>query len=211
MSNEDETPQPIECRAYVEISPTANFSQVAKSFIARGARTQVLYGKKRTAIGHARVILEFSRGWGDIFLTDRATQDEWKSFFRDKHTQGLMQGLMRCALESPDYLRDIADTLIQLKNGGVKTANDRAVALELITAYEFCDDGANATIPEIRRAFIDRYGDARWPGNVSARRTLGALDIPLGKAKRGRPMGAKSKQKEYGLDKQPRKLIHKKG
>jgi hypothetical protein len=46
---------------------------------------------------------------------------------------------------------------------------------------------------------------------VSARRTLRALDIPLGKAKRGRPKGAKSKQKEYGLDKQPRKLIHKKG
>jgi hypothetical protein len=119
-----------------------------------------------------------------------------------------MQMLMRCALEAPEYLRDIVDTLIPLKNGGVKTANDRAVALELIAAYESCD---GATIPEIRRAFIARYGKARWPGDVSARRTLLALNILFGKAKRGRPKGAKSKQKEYGLSKQPRKLIHKVG
>ena len=183
----------------------------AKAFIARGARTRVLYGKKFMAVGHARFILEFSRGWSDVLLTDRATQDEWESFFRDRRTQGMMRGLLRCALEAPDHLRDIADTLIQLKKAGVKTANDRAVALDLITAYESCDGGANASLPEIRRAFIDRYGDPRWPGDVSARRTLRALDIPLGKAKRGRPKGAKSKQKEYGLDKQPRKLIHKKG
>ena len=58
-----------------------------------------------------------------------------------------MRGLLRCALESPDYLRDIADTLIQLKNGGVKTANDRAVALDLITAYESCDAGLTQPSP----------------------------------------------------------------
>jgi len=139
MSNEDET---IECRGWVDLSPNA-----ARSFIAREARARVLYGKKVSATQHARVILEFSKGWSDVLLTDRATQDEWKKFFRDKHTQMFMQGLMRCALESPDYLRDIADTLIQLENGGVKTANDRAVALELITAYESCDDGYHATPP----------------------------------------------------------------
>jgi hypothetical protein len=182
-----------------------------KSFIARGARTRVRYGKKFMAVGHARFILEFSRGRNDRLLTDRATEAEWESFFRDRRTQWMMRGLLRYALEAPDHLRDIADTLIQLKKAGVKTANDRAVALELITAYENCDAGANATIPEIRRAFIDRFGDSRWPGDVSARRTLRALDIPLGKAKRGRPKGAKSMQKESGLLKQPRKLIHKKG
>jgi hypothetical protein len=191
----------IEVRGWVEFSDTPN------SFLARQVRPRVLYGKKSNAIIHARVILEFARGWSDVLLTGRATQDEWKSFFQDKDTQGLMRGLMRHALEAPDYLRDIADTLIQLKKGGVKTSNDRAVVLELITAYESCAE-YHATLPEIRRAFIDRYGDARWPGDVSARRTLLALDIPLGKAKRGRPRGAKSKQKEYGLGKQPRKLIH---
>jgi hypothetical protein len=193
---------PIECRGWIELSDTA------KSFTAREVRTRVLYGKKHIAIRHAKVIIEFARGWSDVLLTGRATQAEWKSFFQDKDTQRLMRGLMRVALEAPDYLRDIADTLIQLKNGGVKTANDRAVALKLITAYESCDGGYYGTLPEIRRAFIDRYGDSRWPGDVSARRTLRALEIPLGKAKRGRPKGAKSKQKEYGLDKQPRKLKH---
>jgi hypothetical protein len=193
--------------AAVDLAPNST-----RSFFAREARTRVLYGKKYFAIRHARAILEFSRGWSDVLLTDRATWNDWQNFYRDRRTQMLMKNLMRCALESPDYLRDIANTLIQLKNGGVKTANDRAVALELITAYESCDQyHAIPTLPAIRRAFVDRYGDARWPGNASARRTLLALDIPLGKAKRGRPKGAKSKQKEYGLGRQPRKLIHKKG
>jgi hypothetical protein len=191
----------IECRGW-------SLFTVAKSLIAFKARLRVLYGKKFSAIQQARVIFEFSKGWSDVLLTDRATQDDWERFFRDKQTQELMQGLTRCALGSPDHLRDIADTLVQLKTGGVKTANDRAVALELITAYTSCDDEYHACPPlsEIRRVFIDRYGAARWPGDVSARRTLLDLNIPLGKAKRGRPKGAKSKQKEYGLDRQPRKL-----
>ena len=71
----------------------------AQVFIARGARTRVLYGKKIIAIGHARFILEFTRGWSDVLLTDRATQDEWKSFFQDTNTQLVMRGLMRCAIE----------------------------------------------------------------------------------------------------------------
>jgi hypothetical protein len=188
----------IESRGWVSLTT------VFKSSIAFKARIRVLYGKKFIAIHNAREIFEFRKGWSDVLLTE----DDWKKFFRDEHTQELMEGLTRCALESPEYLRDIADTLVQLKNGGVKTANARAVTLELITAYESCDDEYHACppLPEIRRVFIDRYGDARWPGDVSARRTLLALNIPLGKAKRGRPKGAKSKQKEYGLDKQPRKL-----
>jgi hypothetical protein len=181
-----------------------------KAFIARGARNRVLYGKRFMAVGHARFILEFSSRWSDVLLSDHATEDDWESFFRHRVTQGMMRGLLRWLLEAPDHVRDIADTLIQLKKAGVKTANDREVALELITAYESCAGGANATLPEIRRAFKDRYPKSRWPGDVSARRTLLALDIPLGEAKRGRPKGAKSQQKQYGLGKQPRKLIHKK-
>jgi len=203
MSNEGDT---IEVRGYVE---NAWRPSAGRSFIAHHSRNRVLYGKKVTAIQHARVILEFTRGWSDALLTDRATQDEWKKFFRDKDTQALMQGLLRCAIESPDYLRNIADTLIQLKNGGVRTANDRAVALELITAYENCE-GCPATLPEIRRAFIERHGETRWPGDKSARRTLRTFAIPLGKAPRGRPKGAKSMQKEYGSGKQSRKLTHQK-
>jgi ribosomal protein L17 len=187
---------------------TEGFSLVTKGFLARGALARVLYGKKIITIVDARAILEFAREWSDVLL-NRATRKKRKSFFRDTDAQLMMQGLMRCALEEPDHLRDIADTLIQLKKGGVKTVNDRKVALELITAYESCD-GCYPTLPEIHRAFKDRFRDSRWPGDVSARRTLLALDIPLGKAKRGRPKGAKSMQKEYGLDKQPRKLIHKK-
>jgi hypothetical protein len=179
-----------------------------KSFIARSARTRVLYGKKSNVIGYARFILEFTTVLKEVIGTDLATEDEWRSFLRDSRAQGLAQGLLRDAIKAPDHLRDIADTLIQLKDGGVKTANDRAVTLELITAYESCAGGFCATLPEIRRAFIERYGDSRWPGNVSARRTLLVLNIPLGKANPGRPKGAKSKQKEYGLGKQPRKLIH---
>jgi hypothetical protein len=77
---------PIEVRGYVE------FSDTAKSWPARAARNRVLYGKKSNAILHARLILEFARGWSDVLLTDRATQAEWKSFFQDKQTQGLMRG-----------------------------------------------------------------------------------------------------------------------
>ena len=178
-----------------------------KSFIARRARARVLYGKKSNVINHARFILEVIRVLSDVLLTDRATEnewDKWKRFFQDSRAQGLMQWLLRDLLEEPEHLRDIIDTLIQLKNGGVKTANDRAVALELIAAYESCGDGFYATLPEIHRAFKERYGDSRWPGDVSARRTLLALDIPLVNASAGRPRGAKSKHKEYGLHKQPR-------
>ena len=60
-----------------------------------------------------------------------------------------------CDRGHQNYLRDIADTLIQLKNGGVKTANDREVALELITAYENCHAGVDATLPEIHSVFVD--------------------------------------------------------
>ena len=188
---------------------TESFSLVTKGFLARGARARVLYGKKVSVIADARAILEFTRAAGDV-LTNRATRDERESFFRDTNAQLMMQGLLRCLLEAPDHLRDIVDTLIQLKKGGVKTANDRKVALELITAYESCA-GCYPTLPEIHRAFKDRYPDSRWPGDVSARRTLRDLGILLGEAKRGRPKGAKSKLKESGLNKQPRKLIHRKG
>jgi hypothetical protein len=163
---------------------TESFSLVTKGFLSRGARARVLYGKKIITIVDARAILELAREWSDLF-TARGTRAKWKSFFRDPDAQLMMQWLMRCALEEPDHLRDIADTLIQLKKGGVKTANDRKVALELITAYERCD-GCYPTLPEIHSAFKDRFRDSRWPGDVSARRTLGDLDIPLGKATRGR-------------------------
>jgi hypothetical protein len=189
-------------------------SSQTKSITASRARARVLYGEKANVIGFARFILEFTTVLsdilllGDVLLSGRATREDWDSFLRDSRAQGLAQGLLRDAIEAPEHLRDIADALIQLKNGGVKTANDRAVTLELIAAYESCDAGWVAPFPEIRREFIDRYGKARWPGDVQARRTLRAINIPLGEAKRGRPKGAKSKQKEYGLDKQPRKLIH---
>jgi hypothetical protein len=184
-----------------------NFSPT-KSFIARRARERVLYGKNYNAIGYARFVVDVIRILSDKLLPDRATKDEWESFFKDSRTQSPMRWLLRDAIEKPERLHDIADVLIQLKEGGVKTANDRAVALELLTAYESCGPGFYATLLEIKSAFKKRYGDSRWPGDVSARRTLRALNIPLGEAKRGRPLGAKSKQKEHGLLKQPRKLIH---
>ncbi len=119
--------------------------------------------------------------------------------------------LLLMAHINPGKLRDLGEAIcLALSGDGIKPANDRAVVLELIAAYESCHQYP-ATLPEIRRAFIGRYDDSRWLGDVSVRRTLGALGLPLGKAKRGRPRGAKSKQKEYGLDKQPRKLIHTKG
>jgi hypothetical protein len=171
---------------------TENFSLVTKGFLARGARARVVYGKNVNAIADARAILELAREWSDV----RDTKAEW-SFFQDTNTQIMMRWLMICVVDEPEYLRDIVDTLIQLKKGGVKTANHRRVALELITAYQSCP-GYYPTLPEIHRTFIERFPKSRWPGDVSARRTLRALDIPLGKAMCGRPR------------KQLRKLIHKK-
>jgi hypothetical protein len=180
-----------------------------KSFIARRLRAQVLYGENPVATGYAMFVTDVITILSDKLLTDRATEDEWESFFRDRRTQSAMRWLLRDALKNPERLHDIAGVLIQLKNGGVKTATCQAVTLELITAYENCDSiGFFATLPAIRRVFIERYGDSRWPGDVSARRTLRAIDVPLREAKRGRPKGAKSKQKEYGLGKQARKLKH---
>jgi len=189
-----------------------------KSQIAHSARGRVLYGEKANVINYARFILDLTRILSeklfghdreDILLTGRATLAEWDCFLRDSRTRGMMEHLMKDALVKPDYLRDLADALLQLKNGGVKTANDRAVALKLIAAYENCaDDWYRATLPAVRREFVERYGKSCWPGDFSARRTLRAL-IWLAEAKRGRPKGAKSELKKYGwITTQPRKLKH---
>jgi hypothetical protein len=188
-----------------------------KSHVAHGVRGQVLYGEKANVINHARFILDFTRILSeklfghereDVLLTGGAIEDQWESFLKDRRTEGEMRWWMRCMIERPEHLRDVADALFQLKNDGVKTAKGREVTLELISAYENCAGGfGSTTLPEIRREFIERYGKSRWPGDVSARRTLRAL-IPLGEAKRGRPVGAKSELKKYGwIKKQPRKLI----
>jgi hypothetical protein len=202
------------CRAQLfnrRLAFTESFSLITKGFLAQGARARVLYGngKKIITLVEARAILEFTRESSRVLL-NRATRAERKRFFRDPDAQLMMQRVLSFALEDPEELRDIADTLIQLKKDGVKTADDGHVALKLITAYQTAP-GCYPTLPEIKSAFEDRFPKSRWPGDVSARRTLRDLDIPLGKAKRGRPKGAKSMQKEYGLNKQPRKLIQIKG
>ena len=185
-----------------------------KSIIAHGARGRVLYGEKANVINYASFILTvtrilseklFGHDREDILLTDRATFEEWDCFLKDRRPRGIMEHLLKDALQKPEHLRDLADALFQLKNGCVKTAKDREVALKLIAAYENCaDEWCSTTFPAIRREFIARYGKSLWPGDVSARRTLRAL-IWFQEAERGRPKGAKSEQKKYGLKKQPRK------
>jgi len=172
------------------------------------AKDHIAFGKNWRAFRFAKAIVESGKR---ILKKAGASQKEWRRFFDDEIVRMQTETLMMDALLNPERLRDIADVLIQLQDGGIKTVNDRAVKLELIAAYEECG-GYRPPLSEIRRVFIARRGEKRWPGDTSARRTLKENWIPLGKDKLGRPRGAKSLQKMYGVGKQPRrKLVHKNG
>jgi hypothetical protein len=107
--------------------------------------------------------------------------------------------LFQVAIASPKYLGKIAEALWKLDPGAV---DPRAEAI--LTAYEECGSFPPA-FSELKRAFIARFGESRWRGDYSVRKTLRSLGLPLSKSKRGRPPGAKSVLKMQGTPQQRRK------
>lgn len=177
----------------------------------RAARHWLSYGKKSEAIFLAQAILRHGPVLVKPSLKTPTTRQERKLFREYERMYSLMLQLLMAAFFQPEYLRDVADALIQLQNGGIKTADDRAVTLELVTAFEDCI-GCHPPPAELKRAFIARTGsEDRWPGNKQAKRNLRRVWLEPGKDKPGRPRGARSVQKMYGGGKQPRrKLVQKK-
>ena len=108
--------------------------------------------------------------------------------------------LVHAALTSPKKLGLVAEAFGKLEDTGAM--DDRAAAI--ITAYEQCESFA-PTLSELKRAFIAQFGERRWRGDYSVRKTLRSLKLPLRKSKRGRPTGARSVLKMVGIPQKRRK------
>ena len=96
--------------------------------------------------------------------------------------------LFQTAIVSPKYLGKIAEALRKLDDLGA--VDPRAAAI--ITAYEKCGSFP-PTFSELKRAFSAQFGESRWRGDYSVRKTLRSLKLPVSKSKRGRPAGSKSR------------------
>jgi hypothetical protein len=95
--------------------------------------------------------------------------------------------LLEVALINPEALRRVAEAFSQLADDGAQDPR----AERIISAYEDCP--FPPTFAELKRAFIERFGDNRWPADFAVRKTLQSLDLPLGTATLGRPPGSKNK------------------
>ena len=61
----------------------------------------------------------------------------------------------------------------------------------IIKAYADCDNYP-PTLPEVREKFVAKLDERNWPTDFSIRKTLKSMELPLAKARRGRPRGSRS-------------------
>lgn len=91
------------------------------------------------------------------------------------------------AVASTKKLRELADALDAEKCDDPRQAN-------ILNAYEkCCAISCPPTLPELRHAFVKRFGKRSWGSDFAVRKTLKALGLRLRDARRGRPRGARSK------------------
>jgi hypothetical protein len=102
--------------------------------------------------------------------------------------------LLSVALVSPKALRLVGEAFAKLQHPAV--IDPRATAI--ISAYEQCQLFP-PTFGELKHEVIARFGENRWPWDFPVRDTLRFLERPLSKSKRGRPIGARSQLKMFGV------------
>jgi hypothetical protein len=104
-----------------------------------------------------------------------------------KRKDSMGQRLLAAAMRSAKELRLIADVLDENESQDPRQSN-------IIGAYLAClvTNGRLPTLTELRREFVAGFGEHCWPAPYSVRKTLEWLELPLAKAKRGRPGGSRS-------------------
>jgi hypothetical protein len=158
----------------------------------RYARVRIAHGNKFLARQLAsyitfvqRALLKEYDTLSDAFAALAPTEESKGAI---KHARICELLLLQTAFINPKFFRKLAEGFEKLKDTG---RIDRR-AEEIIVAYESC-----ASFPpsfsELKRAFIDKFGDSRWSEDFSVRKTLQSLDLPLRPSKRGRPTGSKSR------------------
>jgi hypothetical protein len=90
--------------------------------------------------------------------------------------------LLQVTLINPKRLRLIGEAFKKIEDGGKKDPR----ATEIITAYEYCKS-LPPSFRVLKREFISRFGESRWPGDFAVRDRLRNLGLPLQKGKPGRP------------------------
>jgi len=94
--------------------------------------------------------------------------------------------LLMGAVASTKKLRELADALDAEKCDDPRQAN-------ILNAYdECCAIRCPPTLPELRNAFVQRFGKRSWGSDFAVRKTLKVLGLRLSEARRGRLRGARS-------------------
>jgi hypothetical protein len=102
--------------------------------------------------------------------------------------------LLLVAMINPKALHFVFKALETLQDSGAKDPR----AMEIIAAYDNCEYHC-PSFSEFKHSYIERFGPDRWKSDFSMRDTLRFLKLPLRGSKRGRPHGARSKLKEFGV------------
>jgi hypothetical protein len=96
--------------------------------------------------------------------------------------KGVALSLLEVALINPKAIWLVGEAFKKIEDEGKKDPR----ATEIITAYEHCES-LPPSFRELKREFITRFGEGRWPGNFAVRDRLRFLRLPLRKGKPGRP------------------------
>jgi hypothetical protein len=99
--------------------------------------------------------------------------------------------LLAIAISSTPKLRQVADALDALDT---EERCDPRMA-NIVSAYACCANYP-PTFPELRKKFVEMFGEQSWPQpEFSIRNRLRGLGLPLAKAKRGRPARTRPKRR----------------
>lgn len=183
-------------------------SKTPEQYRPKDIRGRISFARKRAALG-----IQYATETGAYELADMIKSlrrfpiipQKSDSLTLDQHMRNLRAKTAYCLLKaatiSTKSLRLIANALDAIDaDRGANPSQDN-----IITAYEkaYESSGKRApTFPELRDAFVAMFGEQSWRGshrepsepgsNYSVRKTVKALELPLSKATRGRPPGARS-------------------
>jgi hypothetical protein len=133
---------------------------------------QIIYLRILSTPARERNLDPFVRQW----------ERKWKG--RTAHA------LLLAAMKSAKKLRQVADALDA--RDAEKRQDPRQA--NIIKAYTDCvEKSYPPTLPELRKVLVARFGEQCWPrSDFSVRKTLKWLDLPLDRARRGRPRSSRS-------------------
>lgn len=110
--------------------------------------------------------------------------------------------LLLGAITASSKLHDVATAL-------ETEASESPTQAHILKAYEDCIEGrypptrtergkcfvrcSPPTLAQLQEAFIKRFGQQCWPSRQGVEKMLRTFELPLSKAKRGRPVGSKTK------------------